>query len=163
MSAAIPPVHVAGAQSMNASLWKLNPSTLVLVGVALAVLSLGLPWRNSSVDFGLASTYVPGLCHLGYDGYISCDPGLVVYGTSASVGGPLSGFTQPIRLLAVFTGVLLYHGWRRRSRTAAVAGLALGVSGLVIGGFSASSGHLVWLLALIVSTVGFRRGGVLSR
>ncbi len=148
---------------MTASLWKLNARTLAVVGVALAVLSLALPWQNSSVDFGLASTYVPGYCHLDYDGYSYCDPGSVVYGTTASVGGPLSGFTQPIRVLAVFTGVLLYLGWRRRSRPVAVAGLAMGCSGLVIGGFLASSGHLVWLMALIVTAVAFRRGGVLAR
>ena len=105
--------------------------TLVLVGAALAVLSLGLPWRFiTGTPSYLTSGYYSNYCYYDYFDTYVCDttyaPGVIVPGLP---GGSYPGADSVSRFLIVAALALalvggLYLGRARALRWASYVGLA---------------------------------------
>lgn len=133
---------------------------LLLVAAALGAVAVALPWRNSSVQLGIGTTFVPGYCGVGTDGYSYCDPGQILTGTTATLGGPVAGAAGPIRVIGVLAALLLLTAWRAGARKLAVGGIGVAAAGLFVDGITVTSGHLVWLAALLLTVVAFQRRGL---
>jgi hypothetical protein len=131
--------------------------SLVLVGAALSVLSLGLPWRwvPGTPTYLTSGYYVAGFCDWnGYCWSSAFIPGVIVPGLP---GGSYPGFATDSRFfivaalgLALIGG--LYLGSRRALRWAAyvgVAGILLYVYYGLMGGLLALAAASVcfWLAA----------------
>jgi hypothetical protein len=124
--------------------------TLVWVGTALAVLSLGLPWRFIvGTPSYLTSGYYTNYCYYDYFGTYVCDtsftPGVIIPGLP---GGSYPGADSVARFfitaaiaLALIGG--LYVGSRRSLRWAAY----VGVAGVLLYVFYGLMGGLLALVA----------------
>jgi hypothetical protein len=133
----------------------MRPRTLVWLGTALAVLSLGLPWRFiAGTPSYLTSGYYSNTCYHDYFDTYVCDtsftPGVIVPGLP---GGSYPGTETVARFFVVAAVALalvggVHLGSRRALRWAAyvgVAGVLLYVAYGLLGG----------LLALLAASVCF--------
>ena len=134
---------------------------LLAAAAALVVASLALPWRNSHLQMGLTTAWIPGDCHLNYNGYSYCESGHIAWGSYTQLAGPVAGLAQPIRVLAVLAAIAVGVAVRRRSRAAARLGLAVGGFGLLMGGLAPTAGRLTFLVALAMAAVALDRAGLL--
>lgn len=137
------------------------PPRLLLLAGAVTVLGLALPWRNSHLDTGLTTAYLPGYCHISYDGYSYCETGSIGWGTYSAIKGPVPGFAGSIRVVAVLAALLLWWAWRHRSPIAARCGLAVAAFGVVVGGFTMTAGRLVFVGALLLAALALDQRGLL--
>jgi hypothetical protein len=143
-----------------------TPRRLVLVGAALAVLSLGLPWRSiPETPSYLTSGYYTNYCYYDYFGTYVCDtsftPGVIVPGLP---GGSYPGTDSMSRFFIVAALGLalvggLYLGRTRALRWAAYAGLA-GV--LLYAVYGPMAGTLVMLAASVCFWLAARRAPVVE-
>ncbi|GGL90660.1 hypothetical protein [Nakamurella endophytica] len=149
------PVRVPGRLGARAG--------MLTAALAAMVASIGLAWRNSSLEFAPASAWVPGYCHVTYDGYSYCDTGYVAFGIGTRVGGPVAGTSLQIRVMVVVAAALLLWAARSRRTAAARAGVVVGVLGLFVGGVSVTSGRLLYAVGLAVAATVLYRAGLLAR
>jgi len=145
----------------------MKPRTLVWVGTAFAVLSLGLPWRSIEGTPGyLTAGHYTNYCD--YDGFCTSTytpgdfiPGLAG-GSYAGTGSVARFFIAGAIALALIGGVHL--GSRRSLRWAAyvgVAGVLLYVTYGLMGGMLAMAGASVcfWLASRRTAPGEAERGG----
>ncbi|QNK82390.1 hypothetical protein [Nakamurella sp. PAMC28650] len=136
----------------------------VVLGIALVVVGLALPWHASRLDVHLLPVYLPGACTTSsFDGSLDCGPGSTGFSTVASVRPAVMGFGQPIRVFAVVAALLVGSGWRRRSTSTVGWGLGVAALGVVAAGVSTPSGPAVFVLGVLVIALVLRREDLLPR
>ncbi|MBM9465759.1 hypothetical protein [Nakamurella leprariae] len=122
---------------------------------ALGVLSLGLAWWPS---VGVASTiYTAGSCYTDADGYLQCEPGMVLFGFGSD--GMVPGASTGARVFLTAAAAFIWWGYRRWSVALVRIGVLVAACGLVIIGPAVQSGPVAYLLAVVALVVGLRRDG----
>jgi len=128
-----------------------SPRALLGLGIALAVLSLGLPWGGyaGTPTYLTVGTFVPGYCdyYYCYSGYYI--PGEIVFGYEA---GTFPGSWSSARFFIVAALALGMLGWRLGSRRVLRAGAVVAAIGVLT---HATAGLTGGALCLAVAGVCF--------
>lgn len=141
------------------------PGRLLTVAGALALLALGLPWGGAGPGRWTTGIYTPGFCSTIYDsnGYASseCSPGFYLPGIHLS-DGPPAGYLTGARVVVVVVVALLTLGLRQPDSRLPTVAVAVAAGGWLVDP-GATSGQIVYLVALAVLVVALHRSGRLSR
>lgn len=133
----------------------------VLTAGVLIVLSLGLPWTQSSQTF-TGGWMVPASCVMGSDGLMTCTGGFISPGYL--VGAPaLSGASTVARVFLMAALVLLVVAWLRREQRWLLWGGAGILVGALLTGLTAQGGQLAGLAAAALLIHAGVRGPELTR
>ena len=131
--------------------------------VLLAVVSLGLPWGRSRLQWGTEFGFVPGGCWTGADGWMFCDTASTVLHTTTEWAPPAAGVATSARVLVPLALVLLVLALRRRSQPLAVGFVAAAMLTPTVVGWTPTSGTLLFLVAAATGAVLLQRSGLLHR
>ncbi len=122
----------------------------LLLGVVLAVLSLGLPWSHAygSAGVRIPGWYVGGICTTNYaDGTLDCPLGYVSPGLTVATSHQAAGLRSVARFYVAAAVVLALVGWRRRARGAVLLAILSLVLSVFVVSRSLTSGAATVLLA----------------
>ncbi len=140
---------------------------LLVVAAVAGVIALGLPWASALELRYQAPMYYPGLCSTVYDpdgwASVECDPIYRYAGYTYGLSGHHVGYQQGVRVLLPVAVILLVAGVRRHRRALVVAGYAVAVAGLVVGGLRFYPGQVAYVIALLALGLWLRRSGWLGR